>query len=137
MKATGAGRALGLVGVVIGVLATMGVLTFAGPCVHDDGGHGMCFDASLAVAVLGGLVAIGCIATLFLRSGKAAGVVALCVAACGALMVASPGTLFGLCMMETMRCWTIMRPFAMLCGIVVVCVALVQAILLFRRRSVG
>ena len=135
MEKKGVTRPLSIVLLVLGVLAVVGALTFAKPCVHADGSLATCHSAGQAIWILGAVVALCALVQLF--SGKLAVKSALAdvMAVLGVVMVLAPGTLFPLCMMQTMRCWTTARPFAMLVGGVIAVVALVSAILCFRAQG--
>lgn len=128
-------RPLAAVSFIVAVLLVLGVLSFAGPCVHEDGSAAACHAARIAIAVDGVVGAIVSLVALFARSSKVVGCAAIFAAAAGLAAAASPGTLFGLCMMQTMRCWTVMRPFALVCGVALVICALITAIMAFRRRE--
>ena len=122
---------------VIAALLAIGVITFAGPCVHEDGSTAACQGAANAILVAGIAGCIAALASLLARNAKASGVWALVAACCGAFAAAAPGTLLGLCMMQTMRCWTVMRPFALVCGTALFLCAVIAAIRSFapvRRR---
>lgn len=114
-------RALGFATVVIGAVVVLGVLTFAGPCVHEDGSTSTCATAGMAVLWGGlGVVLFGLLATAAVSRGhaRAVSIVAFASAAVAALLVVlAPGTLFPLCMMATMRCQAVMRPFAHIAGV--------------------
>ena len=116
-------------------LLAVGVLTFAGPCVHEDGSPGSCFGASqavLAAAVASLVFAIAGIAVPNKRIGGALGLAAACA---GIVAAASPGGLFGMCMVQTMRCWTIMRPFSLVLGVVIALCGIVAAVMCFRAQG--
>lgn len=134
MKGVSSVRAVGVVLLVVSLFAIVGVLTFAGPCVHDDGSTGMCFDASLAIVAAGAVAALLAAATIAARPGTATVAMDIAAACAGVFMAATPGTVFALCMMQTMRCWTLMRPFALVCGIAIAVVALVRAYRALRLR---
>ena len=126
-----------VVSLILALLLMVGALTFAGPCVHDDGSASACHAAARAI-VGGGVVAIvAALVALLVRNAKLAGFVELVSACVGLFAAASPGTLFGLCMMQTMRCWTVMKPFALVCGGALFLCALVGAIVLFRKGKGG
>ena len=120
---------------VAAVLLAVGALTFAGPCVHDDGSVAACHAAAHAVVACGVIAAMASLAALFPRNVRTAWCLAFVSAAAGLFAAVSPGTLFGLCMMQTMRCWTVMKPFALVCGGVVFLCALIGAIALLRKRG--
>lgn len=112
---------------VLAALLVVGVATFAGPCIHEDGTEAACHAASRAVLVVGAVACVSTLASLIVRSSKASGACALVAACCGAFAAIAPSTLLGLCMMQTMRCWTVMRPFAMVCGAVLLLCAVIAA----------
>ena len=122
---------------VISILLAAGVGTFASPCIHADGSSAACHTAAIAGVCSGVLSAVVALAALFARGGKLAGGMMLVSAVAGLFAASSPGVLFGLCMMQTMRCWTVMRPFALVCGGVLFVCALVAAITLLRERGGG
>ena len=134
MSETAKRRPLVIASLILAVLLALGALSFAGPCVHEDGSFAACHAASLAVIGSSVLAAVASLAALFVRGGKLAGSVMLVSAVAGLFAALSPGTLFGLCMMQTMRCWTLMRPFALVCGAALFLCALVAAIMLFVKN---
>lgn len=125
-------RPLVVVSLVEAVLLAVGALTFAGPCIHEDGSAAVCHTAAHVIVACGVVGAMGSLAALFLRGGKAAAA-SLVSAAAGLFAAVAPGTLFGLCMMQTMRCWTVMKPFALVCGGALFICALIAAIVLLRK----
>lgn len=118
---------------VFTVLLIVGIVTFAGPCVHEDGSATVCQGAAHAVVVAGVVACISTLVSLIVRSLKVSGVCVLVAACCGAFAVIAPGVLFGMCMMQTMRCWAVMRPFALACGALVCIVGIVAAVRSFRQ----
>lgn len=122
--------ALDIVVVIVAALIVVGVLTFAGPCVHEDGSEAMCTSAGRGILILGIAALIAAVVRLFTpKLAKAA--LAVVDAVLGAGIALLPGTLVPLCMMETMRCQAVMKPTATLLGIVLAiasAVAVVQAL---------
>lgn len=101
---------------LVPVAFVIGLRTFAGPCVHEDGSIGGCAMAShelLAVGVLGIALAL---VRLLVTNQRARRVLDLLLAASGVALVLIPGVIAPLCMMTTMRCHTIMAPFARIMG---------------------
>ena len=121
-------RPLLVVSCAVSALLVVGVLTFAGPCVHEDGSASTCFTASRAI-LAAGLIGVVCsLAGLLVRNAKPSGAFALAVFCSGAFAGASAGLLFPLCMMLSMRCWTMMRPFALVCGALMCLCGIVSAV---------
>ena len=108
-------RVLPVILLLLSLLLTVGVKTFMGPCVHEDGSAGSCTWAAQAVFGNGlVLCALSLLLVLVpgLRRGLALGVLGLSLeTAC------LPGLLIRLCLMDTMRCQAVMRP-----AVLVLCV---------------
>lgn len=120
---------------VLAALLIVGVLTFAGPCVHEDGSAAVCQSAAHAVLFAGAASFACALAALLVHNAKASGVLAIAAACCGAFAAAAPGTLFGLCMMQTMRCWTVMQPFALVVGVAIAISGIAAAISVFVSKE--
>jgi len=124
-----------IVGVAFSALLVVGVLTFAGPCVHDDGSHAACYAASQAILVAGIVALVASAAGAVMRNSLAQGMLAVSVVLASAFAAASPGVFFPLCMMQTMRCHLIMRPFALVVGVVACICGIVAAVVAFRAKA--
>ena len=111
-----------------GAVLVAGVLTFAGPCVHDDGTAATCATAAQAVLGAGIVALVAGLAAAFMRSVQAQTILAIAGIVAGIFATIAPGGLFPLCMMQTMRCWTLMRPFAIALGVLI---AIASAAVLF------
>ena len=126
-------KPLGIAQIVVAVLLVAGVLNFAGPCVHDDGSVATCAQASWGI-IGGGVFLFGAaLAQLVVETRAARIACAVICAALGVFIILAPGTIMPLCMMETMHCQAVMKPFAQICGGVAILLALVSAVLAVRR----
>lgn len=101
-----------------GILLTIGVKTFFGPCgAHEDGSFGSCHWAGQAIFGIGiVLIAIGILHLIMSRPAGKMGL-SLAVIPLALLIVLLPKKLIRLCMMGDMRCNAIMRPAVMILGI--------------------
>lgn len=135
MASSKATKVLGGIQVGAAVLLVAGILTFAGPCApHEDGTAATCAQASWGLIGLGVMLAGAALAQLAVEV-KAARLV--CAALClvlGILVVLMPGGILPLCMMETMHCQAVMKPFAQLIGAIVAILAAVSAVVALRSR---
>lgn len=105
---------VGIIATALSVLLVVGILTFAGPCgVHDDGSVSSCFWAARAILGAGVVLVALSVARLLSRDEGERRGLSFGIALAGGLVAVLPGTLINLCMMQTMRCHTIMRPFAL------------------------
>lgn len=109
---------VGIIATVLSALLVIGILTFAGPCgVHDDGSVSSCHWASRAILGAGVVLVILSVVRIFERDEGERRGLSLGIALVGGLVAALPSFLIDLCMMQTMRCHIIMKPFALAIGI--------------------
>ena len=116
------------------VILLVGLLGFAGPCgVHDDGSVSSCLWAARAVqGVAAVCTVLGIVRLATTDAGVARGMdVALGLLA--ALVACVPGGLIGLCMMQTMRCHALMRPFCLALAALIALLAVADALVSARR----
>lgn len=125
-------KVLGIIQILIAALLVVGVLTFAGPCVHEDGSAAMCSTASQGIIGGGVLLLIGAILQLVIKSRVSRIAFAVVCIVAGVFVILAPGTIFPLCMMAEMHCQAVMKPFAMLCGGAAAIVAVIAAIVAAR-----
>ena len=92
------------------VLAAVGVKTFAGPCVHEDGTFGPCHWAGQALFGLSVVIAAESVIVLWKKNTALRRGVYLAMMLTAVLGILVPGTLISLCGMATMRCRALMRP---------------------------
>ena len=135
MKGNPASKALNIIVAVLGVVLVLGAMTFAGPCVHDDGSTSMCRTAQIAIIAGGVAAAVLSVASLLVGNSKAVGVLSIVAAACGVFVAVAPGNAFPLCMMATMHCRLVMQPFAQFAGIAIAVVSLIAGVRALRMRS--
>ncbi len=115
-------------------LLSIGTLTVFHACeIKEDGTWMRCHEAEIAV-VIGGLL----LTALFLISGcmrnKKIKFILDGLGAVGAVILyLVPGILFQMCMMHTMRCYTIMQPFVRIMCALIVMADLYQMVLAVRK----
>lgn len=134
MKASFALRALGVIQVATALFLVAGVLSFAGPCVHDDGSPITCAQASWGIIGMGVMLMGAALAHLVVE-GRVARVVCSALCAFLALIVMLvPGPILPICPVETMHCQAVMKPFALACGGFVIALSVLSAIVALRSR---
>ena len=137
MDTSSAKPIVGIVCCALSALLIAGLMTFAGPCVHEDGTVGTCgwaARATLAVAVVSLILSLVRIFELDEGERRGLDVGILSTSILSAVM---PGPIIDLCMVTTMRCHTLMGPFVrVVAGVsaVVAAVDLVRRLLAIRRR---
>jgi len=116
---------------ILALVIAIGSQSFLGPCVHEDGSFGTCHWAGRMLLGVGLLLAVQ--ALLALALGRLRQGLYLAMLPSAALGLLAPGTLIGLCGMNTMRCRMLMRP-AMLILCALILAAALAGLLLGRQR---
>ena len=106
-------KILAAVAAILAVAAALGVRTFIGPCVHEDGAFGPCHFAGQVVLGISVLIAAEGAAAALIKSGGTRRGLMMAMSASSVLAMLTPGILIGLCKMDTMRCRAVMRPSVM------------------------
>lgn len=97
----------------------LGIRTFAGPCVHEDGSAAACTNTGYVLLALGAVALVLCFMRLFAADKRTRRSFDLLLVIAGILLAVLPGTALPLCMMATMRCRSLMLPFARIMGAVI------------------
>lgn len=122
---------------VINVLFLLGMLFWFGPCDHvkEDGSFMNCHWAGVVLAGTAAVMTVISLAHLLIPdTGMKAGLSAALVP-CSVFAFLVPGNLISLCMMNTMRCRSVMMPAAMVCSALVVIAAAVDIAVQLRRKA--
>lgn len=124
----------GIILLILSVFLVVGVMTFAGPCGPKPNGSFMvCHWAGQAVLGVGVvLVFLSLLHVAFknnyFKQGLNMGIILNSL-----LAICIPGNLIHLCMMNHMRCHTVMKPFVIVISALIVSVAVVDFFI--RRKS--
>ena len=120
---------------VLSVLFCIGVQTVFKACGPKEDGTWMhCHEVQRYLFLTGIALAALSVLGLVIRNRTAAILISLCTIACAVLAVLLPGTLMQMCMMNTMRCHAVMKPFARIMGILIAVLSLVDIIKLLRAK---
>ena len=110
---------------IAGVVLAIGVSTAFQACAQKEDGTWMqCHEAQLVICALAVGIEVQALVRLFIsrRAIQAALGVLIIIAAVFALFV--PGTIYGMCMMDTMRCHAVMAPFTLVMGVLIIVFAI-------------
>ena len=116
----------------------VGTATFLGPCVHEDGTFGPCHDAGTAATILSAVLAVLALLPLLpaVRRAPLLSVVPSTVAmVVSVILFLVPGVLCRLCMMDTMRCLSVMQPAVRILSAVLFILFLASVVSTLRRRK--
>ena len=122
-----------LVRAALGLLLSIGMFTFLGPCAHMDGGFASCHWAGQMLAGLGIGLTVQALISLFVRSGKTREGISLSMIPVSLLAALVPGGIIPLCSIASMRCNMIMKPASILIAALIALLSLADAIAAHRR----
>ncbi|MDO4901624.1 DUF4418 family protein [Actinomyces sp.] len=120
----------------LGLLLLLGVLTVFSACgPKDDGSWMRCHDCQNAVAAGAGALAVLFGAAAFVPS-RAARIGLQAVGVIGAVVVFFiPGAICPMCMLRTMRCYTVFQPFVRIMTALIAGSGLLTLLVSWRRRG--
>lgn len=123
-------KILNLIALILSIVLAAGVKLWFHACAKMEDGTWMhCHDAENAVFAAGIALAVLLLLMLLLKNRKAAAVIGFLVTAGAIVTALLPQTIIHMCMMETMRCQSVMKPAVFLIAGAVALLSLIAAIL--------
>lgn len=123
---------------VLGLIILIGSMTFFSACgPMEKNGMEMwmnCHWAQVAVTISGAAISLFALASVFLKE-KLKAVFNFIEAIGGVMIVLFPTVLIHTCMMNDMRCNSIMKPCAILFGALVAVIAVISAIINLKKKA--
>ena len=117
----------------LSVLMAAGVQTVFRACAQKEDGTWMhCHEVQKYLFIIGIILALLSVLGLAVKRRTAAILLDFASIVLAAAAVLLPGTVMQMCMMDTMRCYTMMQPFARVTGGVLILVSVIDIIKLFR-----
>lgn len=115
---TGKNKWLSMIPALVGVLLAVGVTTVFSACgPKEDGSWMNCHQAQTAVAVCGAVLAVLFALTAFVKNRVIVMLLNIAALVVSVIAFLIPGNIMHLCMMKTMRCYTVMQPFVRIMSI--------------------
>ena len=122
--------------VAAGALYLAGLLTFASGCgPKDDGTWMTCHWANQALIGLAAILLADAMLLLLAQHPHVRIGISVAMIPAALLGAILPGGLIGLCMMNTMHCHTVMRPFSIVMSVIIMILAMIS-MLLERKSSI-
>ena len=117
----------------LSVFMAAGVQTVFRACAQKEDGTWMhCHEVQKYLFIIGIILALLSVLGLAVKKRTAAILLDFASIVLAAAAVLLPGTVMQMCMMDTMRCYTMMQPFARVTGGVLILVSVIDIIKLFR-----
>ena len=102
---------------IAGIILTAGVLTVFRACgPKEDGTFMHCHTVQTDAALLGVTTVILALIAMLVKNRRLAAALHLAAAVLALTAILLPGTILPMCMMNTMRCHSVMKPFVRLLG---------------------
>ncbi len=120
---------ISLIPACVSVLLMIGVMTVFSACgMKDDGTWMHCHDVQNTVAICGGIMAVLFAASALLKNKMLKVLLNAAAVIVSVIAFLIPGTIMPMCMMNTMRCYTVMQPFVRIMTVVAALLALLNMI---------
>ena len=119
----------------LSVLLAAGVQTVFRACAQKEDGTWMhCHEVQKYLFIIGIILALLSVLGLAVKKRTAAILLDFASIVFAAVAVLLPGTVMQMCMMDTMRCYTMMQPYARVTGVALILVSVIDIIKLFRTE---
>ena len=103
---------ISLAAAVLALVLAVGVATAFGACgMKEDGTWMHCHDTQTAIMACGAVITVALAAATFLKA-KGARIALYVIAIIGCIVVLALPSVMPMCMVDTMRCQSVMAPFA-------------------------
>lgn len=123
-----------LIPALFSLLLLLGTATVFHPCeMKEDGTWMHCHDAQTAIVIGGAILTVILIAAAFIQSKPAKVMMNGLSVICSIVIFLIPGTIISMCMMHTMRCYTVMQPFTRIMTAVIAIISLIQTVRIARN----
>ena len=126
----------GIAFLVLALLLTAGVFTVFGACEPMEGGNWMtCHWAGEAVKGVAVVLAVIAVIRLLVKDGKIKAGLSIVAVPTAILAALIPGHLINICGMASMRCRTHLQPAALVLGILIAIIAIVDIFINLKSDS--
>ena len=124
--------------VIFSALLTLGVVTVFRACAAGEDGMWMsCHHAQTNVFYTGIVITALSAAALFIKNSKLKLTVQIIAIIAAAAAMLIPGVIVRLCMMDTMRCHILMRPFVILISLLYIVSVIINIVISCRAGKNG
>ena len=130
-------KSLAMVSFVLALVLSAGVMTLFCACAAKENGSFMhCHDVQMCVFWIGIALSVLALAGILVKNRV------LLMGICGLSILLAlaaallPGRIMTMCMMETMRCYTLMKPFVTVISLLIIICSLIRLVLVGRHRHI-
>ena len=115
---------------VLSAVFLIGIRTFFAPCgPKDDGSWMTCHWAGQAITGIAAVLLVISVIHMFVKDAKVKQGLAIAMIPTALFSVILPGNMIGLCMMNTMRCHSVMHPATIVMSVLMIAAAVLDLIM--------
>ncbi len=128
-------KKLDILSVVVAVVLSVGIMTvFSGCALKDDGTWMKCHDVQLYIFYIGIAITVLSLAYMFIKSAIVKVVINMVVIGLAILQALMPGNIMSMCSLYCMRCYTVMKPFSLIMGVLLVLLSILKIVSIVRKK---
>lgn len=101
----------------------------------DDGSYMMCHYAQISVTAVGIVITVIALAAAIIKDEKLKAGLSLALIPSAVLAMLFPNVIIPMCMMTSMRCHSVMRPWVLFLCVVIIVLAVITAVLNLKKSK--
>ncbi len=123
-----------ILNLIAALVLSVGIMTVFQACALQDNGSWMkCHDAQLYIFYIGIVITLLSLLYIFINSRLSKLIINTLVIGLAILQAFLPGNILSMCSLFSMRCYTIMKPFSIIMGVILVLLSVIKMIPLFKE----
>ncbi len=128
-------KKLDLLNLIVALVLSVGVMTvFEGCAMQDDGTWMNCHNAQLYIFYIGIAITVLSLAYIFIRRQIVKFMIDIIVIFLAILQAIVPGYVVGLCSLYSMRCYTVLKPFSIIMGVILVLLSVIKIVSILKKK---
>ncbi len=128
-------KKLDVLNLIVAVVLSVGIMTvFEGCALQDDGTWMKCHNAQLYIFYVGIAITILSLVYMFIKSKAVKLIINIIVIALAVLQALIPTKIIKMCSLYSMRCYTVMKPFSIIMGVILVLLSIIKIVSELRKK---
>ncbi len=129
-------KKLDILNLIAAVILTVGIMTvFDGCALKDDGTWMKCHNAQLNIFYIGIVITVLSLAYMFIKSKLLKIIINVVEMGLAILQGLMPGVIVNMCSFYFMRCYTIMKPFSIIMGAILVLLSIIKIVSVLKEKK--
>ncbi len=128
-------KKMDLFNLIVAVVLSVGVMTIFEACaLQDDGTWMNCHYAQLYIFYIAIAISSFSLAYMFIKSKIVKLIIDIIIIFLAILQTLVPGNIIALCSLYSMRCYTVMKPFSIIMGVILVLLSIIKIVATLREK---